>query len=93
MKSRIRSKKLKLVKIVRSPKKDKKYMAVFEKDGRTKSIHFGATGYSDFTKHHDVERKKRYITRHRSRENWKNLILLEHYLFMFYGINLRFQQV
>ena len=71
MKSQTRSKKLKLVKIVRSPKKDKKYMAVFEKDGRTKTIHFGASGYSDFTKHRDIERKKRYITRHRSRENWR----------------------
>jgi hypothetical protein len=65
-----RSHKLKLVKIVRSPKAEKKYMAVFEKDGRTKSVHFGATGYSDYTKHHDKERKQRYINRHRSREHW-----------------------
>jgi hypothetical protein len=65
-----RSHKLKLVKIVRSPRAEKKYMAVFEKDGRTKSVYFGATGYSDYTKHHDKERKQRYINRHRSREHW-----------------------
>lgn len=35
-----------------------------------KITHFGAKGYSDFTMHKDHERMERYITRHRSRENW-----------------------
>lgn len=36
-----------------------------------KKVHFGAKGYSDFTKHKDVDRKERYIIRHKKRENWK----------------------
>jgi hypothetical protein len=65
-----RSQKLKLVKIVRSTNPEKKYMAVFQQNGRTKVVHFGAAGYSDFTKHHDEERKQRYIIRHKAREHW-----------------------
>jgi hypothetical protein len=33
-------------------------------------VHFGRKGYSDFTIHKDPERMKRYLTRHRKRENW-----------------------
>lgn len=51
----------------KSDRSNKKYMV--EVDG--KHIYFGAEGYSDYTKHKDPERKKRYDTRHRSRENWK----------------------
>ena len=65
----IRSRKLKLVKISRSPKKDKKLRAYFSDNTHTD---FGAVGYSDYTKHKDDERMKRYIGRHKSRENWKN---------------------
>ena len=35
-----------------------------------KTIHFGAKDYSDYTKHKDPERKERYITRHKKKENW-----------------------
>ena len=55
---------LKLISIKRSIKKDKKLMATFEKNGRRKVIHFGAKGMSDFTKHKNQERKKRYLDRH-----------------------------
>ena len=61
---------LKLLSIKRSPKKDKKYMATFSRDGRIKKVHFGARGMSDYTKHKDSARKTRYINRHRKRENW-----------------------
>ncbi len=44
-----------------------KYTAVFE-DG--KKVNFGAPGYSDYTKHKDAERKRRYIIRHKKNENW-----------------------
>jgi hypothetical protein len=37
-------------------------------DGKT--IHFGATGYSDYTKHKDSDRMKRYESRHRGNEKW-----------------------
>ena len=33
-------------------------------------VNFGRKGYSDFTIHKDRERMKRYLTRHRKRENW-----------------------
>lgn len=58
--------------IKKSNKSGKKLMATFFKDnGRTKTIHFGAEGMSDFTKHKDPKRKQRYLNRHRKRENWK----------------------
>ena len=34
-----------------------------------KTIHFGATGYEDFTTHKDPKRKARYLARHKN-ENW-----------------------
>ena len=37
-------------------------------DGPT--VHFGATGYQDFTSHGDEDRKAAYLLRHESRENW-----------------------
>ena len=59
-----------------STRADKKRMAVFRniKTGRTKTVHFGASGMSDFTKHRDPERKQRYINRHKVRENWDDLM-------------------
>ena len=53
----------------KSKKKDKKYDATI--DGK-KTISFGQAGASDFTKHKDVERKDRYITRHKNNENWND---------------------
>jgi len=56
----------------RSHKPEKKWDAVFEKDnGREKIVPFGARGMSDFTKHKDTQRKKRYIQRHSGMgEHW-----------------------
>ena len=45
-----------------------KFKAVFP-DGKV--VRFGRKGYSDYTKHKDIERMHRYLTRHRKRENWK----------------------
>jgi len=55
------------VKLVKSPKKNKKYRAIIG----NKNIDFGADGYEDYTTHKDFQRKKRYIARHKKRENWK----------------------
>ena len=61
----------KKVVIKKSTRKEKKLMAIFtQSNGRKKTIHFGAAGMSDYTKHKDSERKKRYIARHRKNENW-----------------------
>lgn len=62
---------MKLVSITRSDREGKKYKALFTTDtGRSKTIHFGASGYQDYTQHHDAVRRKAYIDRHRSREDW-----------------------
>jgi len=51
----------------------KKYTAIFyDGEKKKKTVHFGASGYSDFLKHKDEERKKRYIDRHKARENWSD---------------------
>lgn len=49
----------------------KKYMVtIIHNDGRRKKVHFGQAGASDYTKHKDKDRMKRYDDRHRSSENW-----------------------
>lgn len=68
-------KKLSLISIKKSPKKDKKLRATFCKrsgSGSSRIIHvdFGAKGYSDFTIHKDSSRKQRYIRRHSAREDF-----------------------
>ena len=54
--------------------KEKKYTAIFyDGDRKVKTTHFGSKGMSDFTKHKDPERKKRYLARHRKNENWNDM--------------------
>lgn len=53
----------------KNPKK-KYTVTVFKDDKKLKTIHFGATGYSDYTKHKDKYRMKLYDSRHKPRENW-----------------------
>lgn len=68
-KSNRRSSKLKsrVITLQKSSSPMKKYMAKID----NKTIHFGAKNYSDYTIHKDKNRMHRYISRHRSRENWK----------------------
>ncbi len=54
------------VEISKSNKEGKKLKAVID---NKKTIHFGASGYSDFTKHKDPERKERYLARHKKNED------------------------
>jgi hypothetical protein len=59
--------------ITKSNTKGKKYTAVIndKKDNKTKTVSFGQSGASDYTKHKDPERKERYIARHKNgNENW-----------------------
>ena len=61
------------VKITKSTKPEKKLMAVFQLDnGRSRTTHFGAAGMDDYTKTKDKDQKKRYLERHRRRENWNS---------------------
>ena len=62
----------------------KKYDAVI--DGK-KTVSFGATGYSDFTKHKDEERKKNHIDRHRKMKTGKTIKPQVSMLKIFFGTN------
>ncbi len=58
--------------ISKSNRQDKKYMAIID---NKKTVHFGASGYSDFTtfdKEIRDDKKRNYITRHKKNENWTN---------------------
>jgi hypothetical protein len=64
---------VKLVKIVKSAKADKKYDAHFLTDkNRTKVVSFGSAGMDDYTKTKDKEQQQRYIARHQANENWSS---------------------
>ena len=41
--------------------------------GTGKRIHFGDSRYDDYTSTNDEERKERYLTRHKSAEDWNDL--------------------
>jgi len=49
-----------------STKPDKKFMVKIDR----KTVHFGQKGASDYTKHKNLIRKKRYENRHIEREDW-----------------------
>ena len=54
------------ISIQKSSRAGKKYMA---KVG-DKTVHFGATGYEDFTTSRDQKRKASYLARHKANEDW-----------------------
>ena len=59
------------VELHKSERNDKKYKIVLIYDnGKTKTIHIGSKGMEDYTTHKDPERKERYISRHKAREDW-----------------------
>tara|TARA_R110002126_G_scaffold21933_1_gene78823 strand:- start:595 stop:882 length:288 start_codon:yes stop_codon:yes gene_type:complete len=61
------------VEIKKSTNKNKKFMAIFyDGNKKIKTTHFGAAGMSDYTIHNEDARKKRYLDRHRKRENWND---------------------
>jgi len=56
---------MELLSVSKSDRWGKKLMATFKTDtGRTRTTHFGASGYEDFTTHHDLKRRDRYRQRH-----------------------------
>eukprot|EP00965_Chrysotila_dentata_P198382 6178754-Pleurochrysis_carterae.AAC.2 len=64
----------KLISIRPATVSGKKYTATFLIDGREKRVHFGATGYEDYTIHHDKSRRERYRARHLSTYKRASLI-------------------
>lgn len=76
---------IKLLRVVRSSNKDKKYDAIFLVNDKEKKVSFGASGYRDYTLVNDKDSKfylpkildrnvvkASYIRRHREKENWNN---------------------
>ncbi len=67
---------MKLLFIKPSTNEDKKLMVKFENNGRTKTIHFGASGMMDYTKYYakdpELAKQKRnsYDARHKVNEDW-----------------------
>ena len=63
-----------IVNIKKSSLPGKKMMATFYdiNNNKIKTVHFGASGYSDYTIHKDPERKQRYIERHKKNEDWND---------------------
>ena len=56
---------MKLLRIIKSPKPEKKWRAVFETDtGREKHTDFGDSSMEDYTQHGDPERRENYRSRH-----------------------------
>ena len=61
---------MKLLSIQPSTRKEKKMMALFDNEGRAKTIHFGSKGADDFTITKDKQQRERYIARHKANEDW-----------------------
>ena len=55
------------VEVSRSGRAGKKWKAELESG---KTVHFGATGYKDFTDHGDPKRRESYLARHRPNQDW-----------------------
>ena len=77
--------KTKLLRIVPSSNKSKKYDAIFMVDDKEKKVSFGASGYRDYTLINNKNSKfylpkildsnvvkASYIRRHKKNENWNN---------------------
>ena len=62
---------LKLTAVRPSHNPQKKWDAVFEREGREKVVPFGAKGMSDYTKHKNKTRRALYLQRHSGMgEHW-----------------------
>lgn len=57
-----------MYRLSKSTRKDKKWMITTNEN--KKKLHFGATGYEDFTIHKDEQRKEKYLIRHKKKEDW-----------------------
>ena len=56
--------------VSKSTRQGKKHMAKVQSKDGTKTVHFGATGYKDFTQHKSEDRKANYLARHKANEDW-----------------------
>ena len=62
---------MKLLRVVPSKVKNKRYTAVFEREGRTKSVSFGSATGSAYIDHRDDDKKKAWLALHsKAGEDW-----------------------
>lgn len=67
---------MRLQSVERSTRAGKKLMATFVDGSTTKTVHFGARGYGDFTVYHALSpalarrKKSQYLARHGAQERW-----------------------
>ena len=55
---------VKFEKLIKSPIAGKKWRVYLSDGEHERHVDFGATGYEDYTQHHDKERRQRYRDRH-----------------------------
>ena len=55
---------MKLLRVEKSNRAGKKWKAIFDNDGRSKTTHFGAANMNDFTLTGDLKARDRYWSRH-----------------------------
>ena len=59
------------VNLSKSKREGKKYTAIiYENNVKKKTIHFGASRYTDFTRGATSEQRSQYIQRHKKNEDW-----------------------
>ena len=58
-----------LVEVVKSNRKNKRYMAIFSNGKKT---HFGLDTGSTYIDHHDIIRRFNYLKRHEVNEEWSD---------------------
>jgi hypothetical protein len=63
---------MKLVSIHHATNGKSKYTAVFDNNGRRKTVNFGAKGMDDYTLTHNEEQRKHYRARHSKDLNTRN---------------------
>lgn len=68
---------MKLIEIKKSTKPEKKLMAIFDNDGKSKTIHFGSSPNKDYTIYYKTDGKEKanqmkeaYIARHDVNEDF-----------------------
>jgi hypothetical protein len=55
----------------KSDNPEKKYKVIVSDGDKKKTLHFGQAGASDMTQHGDIDRRERYLNRHRGmNEDW-----------------------
>ena len=69
---------MKLVSITKATDGKHKYTAIFDVDGKSKTVHFGAKNYNDFTIYSKQDKqlaeikKKAYLARHKVNEEFNS---------------------